>query len=194
MGILPKARPRIAEHEARELAMRVVRETGYGKPLPKVFVVAVRGYYRDTMGKPGVNDRGLYDDAFIVITPTLYATFNGNVDPSIYRKATSKRKGVASIKAPQVLWYKPGIHYGKIPHKAFRQNAPCWVHRDGGAIEYGMFGVNNHRGGISGTSSLGCLTLPPVQWPLYYSTVTKSLEQYGQETFPILLIDTTGDA
>lgn len=46
-----------------------------------VAVVAVRGYYLNTMGKEGANDRGVYDDAIFVLEPDGVHNFNGNTDP-----------------------------------------------------------------------------------------------------------------
>ena len=43
-------------------------------------VAGVRGYYKNAMGAPGVNDRGIYDDAIFVYTPSVMAAFNGNAD------------------------------------------------------------------------------------------------------------------
>ena len=56
------------------------------------------------MGAVGRNDRNIYDDGFIVVSKYVYATFNGNTDPSVYRDE------VATLVSPQVIWYKPGLH------------------------------------------------------------------------------------
>lgn len=182
MPITPRSRPQMKQEEACALFDKTCREIGVDPAtLPPVRVLAIRGYYRDTMGKKGRNDRGIYDDAFIVMSPTAYVTFNGNTDPSIYRKR------VAVVKAPQLLWYKPGTHWGKIPHKAFRQDAPVTVLRDGVGEDRGMFGINNHRGGLTGTSSLGCQTVYKPQWPAYRDLVNGELARYGQKRFPYVL-------
>jgi lysozyme len=53
--------------------------------LEEVFLIGIRGYYQDSMGKPGINDRGIYDDAICLLAPNLFLTFNANTDPSVYR-------------------------------------------------------------------------------------------------------------
>lgn len=161
-----------------------------------VAVVAIRGYYRDTMGVPGVNDRGIYDDAFIVVSPSVHASFNGNTDPSVYRP------GIATLK-PGVWRYKPGIHGLSRPpalqYPAFVQAAEVTVLRDPNGVAHGhpdeqptedtgWFGINLHRGGIETTSSLGCLTVPPMQWDSFHQLVLDQLHRYSQTDFPLLLI------
>ena len=145
----------------------------------RVNVVAIRGYYLDSMGRPGRNDRGIYDDAHFVLWPDGYASFQGNTDPSRYRKGRGygRRKGMAVL--------KKGIHiYGKGSHrgtKAFRQCEKFTVIRDsssGGYEDKGFHAINWHRGGYSGTSSLGCQTNPRSQFlneirPLIYSLLDR---------------------
>lgn len=184
MSILPASRPQIKRAEAELLFDEVARTLHDGEEAVacRVRALDLRGYYLDSMGKKGKNDRSLYDDGIIVMSPTIYASFNANSDPSVYKN------GVAVIKAPQIIWYKRGMHWGKIPHKAFRQNRPITVIRDGKGEDRGMFGCNWHRGGSSGTSSLGCQTIPPSQWESCRSLVYGELDRYDQIEIPLLLM------
>ena len=159
----------------------------------RVCLLGVRGYYKNTMGIPGQNDRGIYDDALIWWSPTLHATFQGNTDPSRYRKGWGfgSEKGMAQLKTG-VWTYKMGIHYGSVPHAAFRQAAKVTVLRDGTKGQYedtGWFGINIHRGGAKGTSSLGCQTLPAGTWDAFKSIGYSALKSSGQETFQYCLIN-----
>jgi len=169
----------------------------YAKAIGKdaVVLVGIRGYYQDSMGVKGKNDRGMYDDALIWlnIATGFIATYNGNCDPSAYRKGTGRgsEKGMASLKAG--AWrYQPGLHKG---YAAFRQAAKVTVVRDGTAGNYedtGDFGINIHRGGVSGTSSLGCQTLPVDQWDDFKATGYKLLKDAGQKTFCYILLEKQG--
>ena len=164
----------------------------------RMCVVGVRSYYTNTMGKRGVNDRGIYDDAIFVITPTGMTAFNGNTDPSVYRK------GRAVLKAPQKVKYRKGWHgyRSKRGHKAFRQASNVIVKRDGGVgngkslgggyyTDKGAhrFWINLHRGGWTTTSSAGCQTVPPSQWGAFYSLVCLEMDRYKQSSFNYYLIN-----
>jgi lysozyme len=164
----------------------------------KVFLVGVRGYFRDSMGKKGANDRGIYDDAafWVERDSGRIHQYNFNTDPSSYRKGrgTGKYKGMATLKCG-VWLYKPGTHNGSSPHPAFRQAANVTVLRDGDEGFYedaGMFGINIHRGGYNGTSSLGCQTVPPKQWSDFKKTGDALLKKHKQRTFRYVLIETQG--
>lgn len=156
-----------------------------------VNVVAIRGYYLDTMGAKGTNDRGIFDDCAIVKSPTLYTTVNWNTDPSSYRKGrgTGGSKGMASLKTG--VWpYQIGKHKGKGP--AGTQAGKVTVIRDGLDGDYadtGMFGINLHWGSAVGTSSLGCQTAPAAQWPSFINPLVAELKRYGQKVFNYILID-----
>ena len=186
MGIKPASRPMITLSELNEL----LKMKAGGKKLSPVAIVGIRGYYLNTMGKPGQNDRGIYDDAVLVISPTTYTTFNANTDPSAYRKGKGKglAKGMARLK--EGVWkYQLGLHKGQ--YMALRQAAPVTVIRDG-TPDYedsGMFGINIHRGGIARTSSLGCQTIPPDQWDQFINLVKAELKRHGQKTLDYVLID-----
>ena len=92
----PGARPRLS------LAEVMTRVAPLGLTArDKLFVVGIRGYYLDTQGKPGVNDRGIYDDAIFIVAPGIdFRAFNGNTDPSRTRlgTGTGAAKGMACLK------------------------------------------------------------------------------------------------
>jgi len=169
------------------------------RKITKMCVVGVRGYYLNSMGKRGVNDRGIYDDAFFVLSPDTFTSFNGNTDPSRYKAR------VATLVAPQTIKYKKGLHgYSRKagPYPAFRQASDVIVKRDGGSgngrqlldgtfTDRGTrrFWTNNHKGGYTVTSSAGCLTVPPNQWNAYYSLVCLQMQRFKQRIFKMNLLE-----
>lgn len=163
----------------------------FGVSPNQVCLVGVRGYYLDSMGKPGQNDRRIYDDALFWITPNAYAAFQANVDPNGYRagKGTGSGKGMANLKTG--VWkYTMGLHRG---YPAFVQAGEVTVQRDsntpsGFYEDTGWFGINIHKGGISSTSSLGCQTIPPDEWTSFKGLGYGELKRLGQKVFPYALI------
>ncbi|RVG86221.1 lysozyme [Sinorhizobium meliloti] len=155
-----------------------------------VAVVAVRGYYLNTLGKEGANDRGVYDDAIFVVEPEGVHNFNGNTDPGRFGR------GIAKLKSHQAIRYRPGPHgfsRRNGPYPAFRQDSNCTVIRDGIGEDTdspaGRFWINLHRGNITSTSSLGCQTVPPHQWNEFKTLIDGLLKKHSQETFYYLLVD-----
>lgn len=146
----------------------------------KVALVGIRGYYLDSMGKAGKNDRNIYDDAIFVISRNEFEPFRANTDPSI------NRKGVATMKT--------GVHrYHKGKHKnrywALRlvgDKVP--VTRDGQGDSIGI-ALNIHKGGRRTTGSLGCQTLTPDDWDDFIELVYDQMDEYGQKTIPYLLVE-----
>jgi lysozyme len=187
--MMPKSRPQITPSQLQKIL-------GPALAVNPVVLVAVRGYYLDSMGKAGVNDRGIYDDAAFVVSPTTFTAFNFNVDPSIHRA------GIASI-LPGVHWFRRGRHGisrdrpGKIlSYPAFRpatagERLP--VSRDGEPRRSKRDGVatNIHKGSRSSTSSEGCLTVPPAQWDEFYHLVDSEMKRHGVIEFPVILLENT---
>jgi lysozyme len=179
MAIKPASRPGLSREKAQALLEVHGVDTNYPA------LLGVRGYFRNSMGKDGVNDVGVYDDAIFLLTPTAFAAFNANCDPSIHRyRMANLREGV---------WkYRVGIHGLSRPsylrYTALVQAAEVTVIRDGAGADTGMFGINIHKGGEAGTSSLGCQTIPPVQWKEFIGVVEGSLERYERQTIPYCLI------
>lgn len=143
-------------------------------------VVAIRGYRLDSLGKPGQNDRGVFDDAIWIVAPDpaggdMVLPYNGNTDPTAYKhKRATLCTGIHLM--------GPGMHNvskGKLrQYPAFRQAEVFTVTRDGfGRRRFrGFFGINLHRawgrfGSWGGTSSWGCQTIPAERWVDFHDTL-----------------------
>jgi lysozyme len=183
MKLLPDHPPRAGLQLIEKHAQRAL-----GTALPAVHVVGVRGYYRDTMGKPGENDRALYDDALFIVGPGFFGGFNANTDPSRFKS------GIATL-VPGVHWYRPGNHGISKPgggYPAFRPATPgeaLPVMRDGQAGKSDGIAINIHKGGYSTTSSAGCQTIHPDQWDRFHAMLTKALKAAGVTKFPYILLE-----
>src|SRR5688572_28449394 len=80
-----------------------------------VIVLAVRGYYRDTIGKPEVNDFGVWDDAAFVVTPMSVTSWNWNTDPA--REGYNKGVGKYFAQLTCGVWpFREGPHKGVKNH------------------------------------------------------------------------------
>lgn len=151
-----------------------------------VYLVGIRGYYLNSMGKPGENDRGIYDDAIILVGPNLYETFNGNTDPSRYKA------GIATL-IPGLHYYRKGRHgiSKGSGYPAFRPDTAdesLPVTRDGQeGIKKGI-AINIHKGGYNTTSSEGCQTIHPDQWQKFITKAYKAMDLEGQRRIPYILI------
>lgn len=179
----------------REVVEKILKANKLDFSKHPVILVGIRGYYLDSMGVKGENDRGIYDDAFFWVTKNSFVSFNGNTDPSRVKKGkgTGSKKGMANL-VEGVWTYQQGKHNGSSPHMAFRQAAAVKVLRDGidgNYEETGWFGINIHRGGQNGTSSLGCQTVPVAQWKAFKDHGYNTMNMLGVSTFPYLLISET---
>jgi lysozyme len=179
--MIPRNRPRI-ERKTTEQLLRL------RKVSDPVCLVGIRGYYRDSMGAVGKQDRGIYDDALILVSPNVHAAFNANVDPGAYGKNPKIGKGYASLK-PGVYRYKLGKHglRGGNPYRALVQGNPVTVSRDGGEDETGYFGINIHKGSNRSVSSEGCQTIPPAQWPAFITLVETEMKRNNAKTLSYVL-------
>lgn len=166
---------------------RVTKAIKKAKLTDAVVLVGVRGYFRDSMGKPGQNDRGIYDDALFIVSPTHFSAWNANTDPSAHRP------GIASL-VPGVHRYRRGNHGISRPgggYPAFRPATPgeqLPVTRDGVVNPKPGIAINIHRGSRTSTSSEGCQTVPPTQWDSFYAALTTEMKRHQVTTFPYLLL------
>jgi lysozyme len=178
--MLPPSRPQQAKSKTQALLTKARVDDA-------VALVGIRGYYRDSMGEVGKNDRGIYDDAIFLVSPNAYATFNANTDPSI------RRKGIAVLK-PGVHRYRKGKHGLSKPgggYPALRPATPgeqLPVTRDETGDSMGI-AINIHKGGFRTTSSEGCQTIYPSQWESFISLVYSEMDRAGQKTIPYLLTE-----
>lgn len=180
MPLWPANRPQQSREETDALLKKHGITDGFA-------LLGVRGYFKKTMGDPTKNDRGIYDDAMFVITPSAYVTFNANVDPSVFRPC------IATLK-PGLYYYKIGIHGLSRPlakqYKALVQASGVSLVRDGGKEEKQVFvGINIHKGSHNATSSLGCQTIPPPQWDSFIALVESELARHNRKKIPYLLIE-----
>lgn len=174
MSIIPSARPGMPRARAAELLV------AHGITGPAI--LGRRGYFRDSMGRPGKNDRGMYDDAIVVLTSRLYQTFNANTDPS-------RSGGRLAVLQPGVWPYKQGMHHPSNPngYPCLVQAGPVTVLRDNGVKETGEFYIHIHKGGFNLTSSEGCQTIHPAQWDEFFGLVCGEMEFYGLSEIPYVL-------
>jgi hypothetical protein len=178
MTMVPLTRPRLS---SAELEVLLAPFADKRRDFP-FLVIGVRGYYRNSLGKPGANDRGIYDDALFIHTPYVTASYNANTDPSKHRPGwgTGVNKGMASLDAGFWPVYQFDRHKNK--YLALCQRGPVTVTRDGNPPykETGSnFGINIHMGGWLTTNSEGCQTIYPDQWPSFIALA----EDQGRRIF-----------
>lgn len=192
---MPPSKPQASIGVVIAAASKAWEAARPGVALPDLFVLAVRGYYRDSMGVPRSNDYGIFDDAFFIVTPFGFSPWNGNSDPTRTGWNHHAGKFMARLK-PGVWTFRQLKHRMARPdgYMAFGQGPESVtverIKADGtvALTEIGQFGINLHRAGIHGTSSEGCLTVPVEQWPRFRNTLDDALARTGTKTFPLILI------
>jgi len=194
MPIIPAQKPRLSSSELRKrIAHFPIDRSKY-----PIVIIGIRGYYLNTLGQPGRNDRGIYDDAIFIDTEQVTAAFNANTDPTGYRKGTGfgKTKGLATLKPGLWLAHKFGLHKGKYLALVQRMSTVTVV-RDG-TPDYedtGYFGINIHKGGLKSTNSEGCQTIHPTQWDSFITLAKdQAVRYFGAEwnkvAIPYVVLET----
>lgn len=184
---MPKEKPRLSSNELRKrLEPFQINRTAY-----PVVVAGIRGYYKNSLGAPAVNDRGIYDDALFIESIHVMASFNGNTDPSSHRRGTGtgNGKGMASLNSGAWFVHKFDKHRGKYLALCQRVGLVT-VTRDGDPpyTDTGMFGINIHRGGYRSTSSIGCQTVHPAQWDSFISLAVDQAKRYRGSSWRSLVV------
>lgn len=192
---IPQSKPKASVFVVLTAAGEAWEKQHGALPLPDTYVLMTRAYYDSSMGKPG-NDVAMYDDAAFIVSPGHFSAWNANTDPSRYGWNAGAGKYMARL--------KPGCYtYRRLKHKmnspsgymAFGQgDRPVTVERikeDGKVAkeETGCFGINLHRGGVNGTSSEGCMTIPTGQWTQFDATLANVLKARGTSEFTLILTD-----
>ncbi|GAB4492265.1 MAG: hypothetical protein OHK0019_13850 [Saprospiraceae bacterium] len=195
-NIVPATKPRLT---AEELLQKLDEEgVVFDRTRYPFFVVGIRGYYKNSMGTPGKNDRGIYDDAIFICSPSAFVAYNANTDPSTERKGVGRgnRKGMGRLKAGVYFVHKFDYHRGR--YEALCQRlGKVTVIRDGLNGDYedeGNFGINIHRGGANDTGSIGCQTIYPTQWRSFIETAKLQAQIWYEERWkdgpiPYILIE-----
>lgn len=201
MSLLPSSRPKLAETRVRE----ILAKHGIPTTAEPVAMLGVRAYYRDTMGVDKANDVGIYDDAIFLVSHLPMLACNANTDPSRLGWNAGVDKPFAVLQ-PGLWYFRRGPH--KAHPRALRQctdeeadnlNAPndgeFTVERSRGVNdprnykESGYFAINIHPGGQNGTSSWGCQTIPPDQYPAFIARAWSESLSANQHRIPYLLVD-----
>lgn len=192
--IVPPQRPRLSYGAV----MARLVPLGHDPARDPVCVVGLRGYYRDTMGAPGRNDEGVYDDALFLVSPAFFGAYNANTDPSARRLGhgfATRTRGTARLTTGLWRVHRFAKHNGKYlalcqrggPVTVMRAGDPDYPHS-------GMFGINIHRGGVGSTGSAGCQTVHPGQWDGFIaSAVDQAKRHHGDRwdrvDLPYALLD-----
>jgi lysozyme len=153
----------------------------------RVVIVGIRGYYKNTMGAPGVNDRGIYDDAIFVISaaggdgsPGEFRGFQANTDPSV------RRSGIATL-LPGLYDVVKWRHHGKY---AALQIVNDRLERDGRAgVDAGRHGINFHYGGSANTGSEGCQTMTKADFLAFQPLVYRLMDRHAMSIVRYLLVE-----
>lgn len=192
---VPNTRPRLSSQELGALVSPFNLDRGK-YPL---LIVGIRGYYLKSLGNPESNDRNIYDDAIFIDSPHVSASYNGNTDPSMFRKGTvsGKAKGVARLKSGLYFSHCFGLHKGKYLALVQRMGKVTVI-RDGEPEyeESGYFGLNIHKGAYNSTSSLGCQTIYPTQYASFISLAEEQARRlfgkaWKMSVIPYILIENT---
>jgi len=190
---VPNSKPRKSSTELRKM----IAPYAIDRTKHPVIVIGIRGYYLNTLGKAGVNDRNIYDDAIFIDTPLVTASYNANTDPSFFRKGkgTGVDKGIATLKPGLWLAHKLGTHRNKYLALVQRMGEVT-VTRDGNPDydDTGYFGINIHKGGYNSTNAEGCQTIYPAQWDSFIALVKDQAirhfgDQWNKVVIPYVLLE-----
>jgi hypothetical protein len=192
-SILPENRLRISAKEILALLKP------YKKKLAKheVFMVAVRGYYKNTGIEADSEIPQIYQDALFVYSPSALVAFHANTDPRVKRRKTPTDLQVPVLQAGLWLGYRFENYKGKKEKypALIQKEGTVTVIRDGSTeTEELEAGMDILKGAVGTTSPNGCQAIQPAQWDSFYSLVRdQAMYHNGSEWrkmgVPYLLLD-----
>ncbi len=188
---IPKSKPKAGLTLVMDTAREAWRRANGSTSLPETFVLAVRGYYSRSIGEDG-NDINAYDDAHFIISPAGFSAWNSNTDPTRYGWNAGAGKFMARL-AVGCWKFQSLTHRGK--YQAFGQgDNPVKVERvkaDGNIArtETGLFGINDHLGGVNGTSSEGCMTHPSSQWEAFRKELNRVIGLSALKNYNFIFVE-----
>jgi len=193
---VPNTKPRLSSTDLR----KVIAHHAIDRTKHPLILIGIRGYYLNSLGKVGVNDRNIYDDAIFIDTPQVTASYNANTDPSFFRKGKGRGadKGMATLKPGLWLAHKFGQHRNKYLALVQRMGEVT-VTRDGDPDydDTGYFGINIHKCGYNSTNAEGCQTIYPAQWDSFINLAKdQAIRHFGNQwnkvVIPYVLLETKG--
>lgn len=151
-------------------------------------LIFVRGYYLDSMGKPGANDQNVYDDAIYLVTPSIRESYNANTEPSVPRK---NGRDMATLNLGRYRYYK-GKHKNKYAAlRPFPEGVVLQCMRAGKASTCSH--TNIHKGGSRASFDVvwseGCLTIPDIQYDDFQTRVYAEMIRLGQKTIDVVIVE-----
>jgi lysozyme len=177
--MVPNSRPQQAKEKTLAMVIRAGIED-------RVALVGIRGFHSETFASSG-NQRGIYDDAIILLSPSVHATFNANTDPSVFKKGIAVLKtGVHRFRKGNHGISKPGGGYPALRPANSKEELPVTRDKEGDSMGVA---INIHRGSYNSTSSAGCQTIYPSQWDGFINLVYSEMARYNQKTIPYLLTE-----
>jgi hypothetical protein len=158
----------------------------YGLDLTKASLIFIRSYYLDTLGKKGVGDSNLYDDACYLVSPAGRESWNANTEASF------PDKGYAVMNLGKYQYYK-GKHknlYAAL--RPYPEGVVLKCTRNGKPSTCSH--TNIHKGGTNPRAfdkvwSQGCLTIPATQWPDFQTRVYELMSRYKQKTVDVVIVE-----
>lgn len=201
-GMLPKAKPQNPYQTVVKNLNKSLKKFQHSEwDKNELILFLCVGYYRDSMGVKGVNDRRIFDDAMFVLSNTCFQSFNCNADPNGRRPGRGFGRGKGMGNIANGVWrdsWRIGTHRGSYPALVQAEKIDIWRDAFDANKEFTVDGIprylekgnryggfNMHWAGSTSTSSLGCITFPfskqsyKNQWRQFIELVQNEMKRKG---------------